>query len=157
METLDKHFREITKAVFKRYGFAHAELLRRWPEIVGEELSRWCEPERIKWPRASSEQTQKMGGTLVIRAAPGRGLELQHEAPLILERVNRYYGYCAVGKVQVVQGSTNPRTRVAPPAKPASQPVRPLAGIDDANLRAALERLGSHIAPAAVSSPQAKE
>ena len=60
METLDKHFREITKAVFARYGFAHAELLRRWPEIVGSEMAQWCEPERIKYPRKSGDSAQKM-------------------------------------------------------------------------------------------------
>lgn len=151
METLDKHFRQITKAVFQRYGFAHAELLRRWPEIVGEELARWCEPERIKWPRTANESAQKMGGTLVIRAAPGRGLELQHEAPMILERVNRYYGYGAVGQVRITQGSSAPKVRTPPSAKPSPQPVRPLAGIADDSLRAALERLGSHV------SPQGKE
>ncbi len=151
METLDKHFRQITKAVFQRYGFAHAELLRRWPEIVGDELSRWCEPERIKWPRTASDTAQKMGGTLVIRAAPGRGLELQHEAPMILDRVNRYYGYGAVGQIRINQGSSALKTRMPMPAKPSPQPVRPLAGIADEGLRTALERLGSHI------SPQGKE
>ena len=147
METLDKHFREITKAVFQRYGFAHAELLRRWPEIVGDELSRWCEPERIKWPRTASESSQKMGGTLVIRAAPGRGLELQHAAPMILDRVNRYYGYGAVGQVRINQGSSALKARSPPMVKPSPQPVRPLAGIADDSLRAALERLGSHVSP----------
>lgn len=151
METLDKHFREITKAVFQRYGFAHAELLRRWPEIVGEDLARWCEPERIKWPRTANEQAQKMGGTLVIRAAPGRGLELQHEAPMILERVNRYYGYGAVGQVRINQGSSALKSRTPSVARPAAKPTRPLAGIADENLRLALERLGSHV------SPQGKE
>ena len=75
METLTKHFRELTRSAFARYGFAQAELLARWPEMAGEELSRMSEPERIKWPRGLGDNAQRTGGTLIIRAAPGRGLE----------------------------------------------------------------------------------
>ena len=39
METLSKHFREITKAAFARYGFAQADVVANWDAIVGEELA----------------------------------------------------------------------------------------------------------------------
>ena len=73
MDTLDKHFRGITKPVFERYGFGHGELLTHWPEIVGEALAEHCEPEKIRWPRQSGEKAQQAGGTLFVTAAPGRG------------------------------------------------------------------------------------
>ena len=141
METLDKHFRGLTKAAFARYGFASAELLGRWPEIAGEALARHCEPERIRWPRSAGVEARKMGGTLMIRAAPGRALDLQHEAPRIIERVNRYYGYGAVSTIKVIQGALGPKPedRKSPPA-----PVHvPVDGIADGPLKAALERLGA--------------
>ncbi len=157
METLDKHFRFLTKAVFARYGFAHAELLRRWPEIVGEDVSRWCEPERIKWPRSASDAAQKMGGTLVVRAAPGRGLELQHETPLILERVNRYYGYGAVSQIKIHQSGSALRARPSPPIHQPPLPALALPGIADEGLQSALGRLGANVAAAQAISPHGKE
>ena len=104
MERLDKHFEKLTKAAFARYGFAYGELMARWPEIVGETLARHCEPERIKWPRGAGEMAQKLGGTLVIRADPGRGLDLQYQSHQIIERINQFYGYGAVTSVKVMQG-----------------------------------------------------
>ena len=56
METLSKHFREITKAAFARYGFAQADVVANWEAIVGPELAAVSAPERIRWPRGSGEQ-----------------------------------------------------------------------------------------------------
>lgn len=150
METLDKHFRHLTSAAFARYGFAQAELLRRWPEIVGENLSEVSAPERIKWPRGSA---QKIGGTLVIRAAPGHALDIQYEIPRITERINRFHGYEAVTVVKVIQSGSWVRAKPPPAPTPAQKPLfeQDIAQIEDAPLRAALERLGAAVA---ASSPQ---
>ena len=104
MERLDKHFEKLTKASFARYGFAYGELMARWPEIVGEALAQHSEPERIKWPRGSGENAQKLGGTLVIRAEPGRGLDLQYQTHQIIERINQFYGYGAITSIKIMQG-----------------------------------------------------
>jgi hypothetical protein len=34
---------------FAKQGFAATELVTRWPEIVGPEISAHCEPEKIQW------------------------------------------------------------------------------------------------------------
>ena len=156
METLDKHFRELTRAVFARHGFAQAELIGRWPEIVGEEMSRVSEPERIKWPRGAGESARKTGGTLVIRAAPGRGLELHHDVPRIIERLNQFLGFGAIDTIKVVQAATWNRSPAPPRPAPAKKLCeQELAAIDDTPLKAALERLGAGVA-AAQGSPQRK-
>lgn len=161
MHTLDKPFRELTKAAFARYGFAHMDLAAQWPEIVGEHLSQHCRPERIKWPRREGETAQKLGGTLVIRAAPGRGLDLQHETPHIIERINRFHGYGAIAAVKIVQDAM-----WADGAQP--QPPRPLdaaaaralddrlQAVADPALKAALARLGTGVLGGRPGSPQNK-
>lgn len=153
METLDKHFRDLTRAAFQRYGFAYGEIVARWPEIVGPALAGFCRPERIKWPRGAGENARKLGGTLVIGAAPGRALDLQYEVPRIIERVNAFYGHGALAAVKVVAAAdlAAPPTRTSEPAK-ISIPDQSLEKISDAPLRAALERLGRGIA----GSPQGK-
>ena len=157
METLDKHFRELTRSAFARYGFAQAELLARWPEIAGEELSRVSEPERIKWPRGAIDDARKTGGTLVVRAAPGRGLELQYEVPRIIERLNRFFGYGAISSIKIVQAGSWPATSPAPLTELPQKRlfVQSVAAIEDDGLRAALERLGAGVASAR-GSPQDK-
>ena len=56
METLTKHFRELTRAAFARYGFAYAEVIARWPEVVGEDLARVSRPDRIRWPKGAGAE-----------------------------------------------------------------------------------------------------
>jgi hypothetical protein len=148
MERLDKHFEKLTKASFARYGFAYGELMARWPEIVGETLAQRCEPERIKWPRGSGEMAQKLGGSLVIRAEPGRSLDLQYQSHQIIERINQFYGYGAVTSVKVLQGhvaSSKTLIKKDNPLDPETEKVldTELESIVDERLKQALHRLGS--------------
>lgn len=156
METLSKHFREITKAAFARYGFAQADVVANWDAIVGADLAAVSAPERIKWPRGAGEEAQKQGGTLVIRAAPGRALELQYEASRIISRINSFFGYGAVAQVKVMQAMELGKPQRRPPAL-ASKSVceQELETIEDPTLKAALERLGRGVA-GSKSSPQGK-
>ena len=161
MHTLDKQFRELTKAAFARYGFAQMDLTERWPEIVGERLSRHCRPERIKWPRGVGETAQKLGGTLVIRAAPGRGLDLQHETPHIVERINRFHGYGAIAAVKIVQDAQWAEGPQPQPARPldalsARALGERLEAVADPALKAALARLGAGVLGGRPGSPQNK-
>ena len=157
METLSKHFREITKAAFARYGFNQAEVVANWEAIVGSDLAGVSAPERIRWPRGTGEQAQKQGGTLVIRAAPGRALELQYEASRIIGRINSFFGYGAIGAIKVIQAQSLPERPAGRPPLP-EKPVceQQLAALEESPLKSALERLGRGIAGAPRSSPQGK-
>ena len=157
METLSKHFREITRAAFARHGFAQADVVANWEAIVGSDLAEVSAPERIRWPKGAGEEAQKQGGTLIIRAAPGRALELQYEASRILARINSFFGYGAIAAVKVVQAQALPQR----PSRPLPLPEKPvceqeLASLEESPLKAALERLGRGVAGASRSSPQAK-
>jgi hypothetical protein len=79
---------------------------------------------------------------------------VQHLAPLIIERVNRFFGHAAVNRVVFRQG----RIPAAPerPKRPDLRPVpkelgQGLREIADPELRACLESLGAQIA--ATSGP----
>jgi hypothetical protein len=144
METLNRYFRDLTKAAFARHGFAQTDIFARWAEIVGLESAAMCRPERIRWPHGEERQ----GGTLIVQAAPGRGLDVQHETPQIVERINMYFGYGAIAAIKVVQTAWAQagQISVARPSLPAAENEAldgRLAGIPDDALRNALKRLGT--------------
>lgn len=147
MDRLDKHFRQLTKAVFSRYGFGYGEVLSRWSAIVGEELGAMSAPERIRWPRGPGAEGRKTGGTMLLRVAEGRGLEFQHLVPRIIERINGFYGYEAVTAVKVLQGGlaapSAPARKLAANSASPAKPSPSLEAIEDEALRAALLRLGA--------------
>ncbi|MGF1605858.1 MAG: DUF721 domain-containing protein [Rhodothalassiaceae bacterium] len=130
-----------------RMGFARTEVISQWRQIVGPDLAERCHPVKLSFPRNHAG-----GGTLHLRVAPGSAPEIQHRLPLILERINRYFGYGAVKRAAIEQGPL-PLRRVASP--PASQPdpaalnalAEQTAKVRDASLQAALRRLGRQVAP----------
>ncbi len=159
METLDKHFRALTGAHFAKRGRATAEVLTQWPVIVGERLAALCEPERIKWPKTARPDEQS--GTLVIRSAPGRALDLHHETPIIIERINAYLGYGAISTLKIIQGHQaigKPKLRknLSLPPATAAELEHKLAVIGDEKLKDALKRLGTGALAKRAVSPQPK-
>lgn len=121
-------------AVCRRRGFAAAELVTFWPEIIGEELASRAQPERLVWPADSGDA--EGGATLVVRAEGRAGLILQHSAPQVLERLNDFLGWRAVVRLRVQ--AVPPR----PVAQVPERPVRPLTRRE--SLR--LDRLGKGFA-----------
>ncbi len=145
-EALSANLGRLTARAMGRRGFAQGAVVRDWPVIVGDVLARQSAPERILYPRGA-----KTGGTLHLRVAnPGLALELQHLEPMVLDRVNGYFGFRAVEKVKILQAplpsDDEPATpRRALTAAEVAALKRDLTGVEDAELRASLERLGTAI------------
>jgi hypothetical protein len=132
---------------FAKQGFASTELVTRWPEIVGAEIAEHSEPEKIQWSRPCGGQTPEPG-TLVLRVEGPAAVEIQHLCGVVLERVNRFFGWQAVGSLRLRQAPLRRRAK-APPgcgdAEAAARIAADLPEIADENLRAALGRLGAAI------------
>jgi hypothetical protein len=123
-------------------GFSRIELVTRWAEIAGRGLAEHCFPYRLLAGGAS-------GSTLTLVADDRAALELQHQTPKVIERINSYFGSAVVSKIKVVAGTVpTPPARQAPKRPLSAQEERELAAradaIEDPTLRAALTRLGRH-------------
>src|SRR5262249_17679380 len=132
---------------FAKQGFASAELVTRWTEIAGAEIAAHSEPEKIRWPRPVEGEAPEPG-TLVLRVEGPTALEIQHQADVVLERVNRFFGWRAGGTLQLRQAPPGPKGQT-PPAAPdpgaTAAVAEGLTDINDENLRGALARLGAAI------------
>jgi hypothetical protein len=133
---------------YAKQGFAARELVTRWAEIAGPEIAAHCEPLKMQWPRPVEGQPQEPA-TLVLRVEGPMALEIQHSSDVILQRVNRFFGWSAVGRLALRQAPLtrrSPRTRPpAPDAKAVAEVESTLSSVEDADLRAALARLGAAI------------
>jgi len=129
---------------FKRFGFVQGAVVSRWPEIVGERYARVSAPESIRFPSG-----RKDGGTLTLVVEGSHAPVMQHLAPTIVERVNRFFGHPAVARVQFRQGRlprTEPRRQAA--SAPNPRELGPgLREIADPELKAVLESLAGRLDP----------
>src|SRR4051794_7796909 len=134
-------------------GFASSAVIVAWPEIVGERLAAFTQPIKIEWKRRASRadpDARPEPSTLVVRVESAFALELQHLAPVVIERVNAHYGWRCIGKLVLKQGPVRrlkPEKPPAPVLSPADrQRVEAAAEpIEEESLKAAIGRLGQAI------------
>ena len=101
--------------LFKRQGFASSELVIHWEEIVGAEIAACAEPIRMVWTRAS-DPDESPPATLVLRVEGPAAIEIQHQSAVIVERVNRYFGWQALAGIALRQAPLTRRRARKPPA-----------------------------------------
>lgn len=117
-----------------------ARLKANWAAAVGDEFA------AVAWPMALGRD-----GALKAAVAPGFGLDVQHRAPLLTERINLFLGRAAIVRIVIVPGRP---PLAAPPPPPPAQPLgaaqqaaldKSLAEVADPELRAALAALGQFV------------
>lgn len=137
----------LAKPAAKR-GFREARLLAEWRTIVGDQLASRTRPERL--------DRRSGAPTLRLLVGPGWAPEVQHMAPMIADRINRYFGQIMVERITLRQGpvpplAPGPTARVAKPPKSLSAEAQQrldaaCAKVEDPELAAILRRLGEAVA-----------
>ena len=135
---------QVTRPIFGKHGFAGGALVVDWPAIVGSAVASHTLPMRIRFP-----PKERAEGTLMIKVDSGAfALEVQHLEPLILERINGYFGWKAVARLKLMQGPLpDARGKSRSKPSPSAQTLTPdlearLAQVEDPDLREILTRLG---------------
>ncbi|WP_051431786.1 DUF721 domain-containing protein [Rhodovibrio salinarum] len=148
MSALGANVERVTRSVLGKRALAEASLIAEWPSVVGAEFARTCQPRRLVFP----DRKARREATLVLRVKPGEATRLAHLEPILVDRVNGFFGYQAVKRLKLEQGHLVDRT---PPTRPRAQPTLSesesqaararISGIEDDRLRAALTRLSERL------------
>jgi hypothetical protein len=129
--------------VARRGGGVLIRLKSEWPAIIGMDYA------AVTWPSALGRD-----GVLKLLASSTAALDLQHRTPLLIERINLFFGRVVVTRLVLVQG---PLPLDSPPSGADLCPLvrggidcvdERLSEIADPQLRDALARLGRAVAGA---------
>ncbi|MCP8897143.1 DUF721 domain-containing protein [Shinella daejeonensis] len=140
--------------VLARRAGINTMLLGSWEEIAGAEFAECTRPERIAWPRRASEMTGEGGGhqsgVLTVACEGARALFLSHRQGEIVQRINGFFGFPAIGQLRIVQKPVTAGQRHRPKPRPLTgEAARHLddlvSGIEGDALKAALRRLGTGV------------
>jgi len=137
---------DVGRAAFRRFGFVQSAVVSRWGEIVGDRYAGVSAPESIRFPHGKRED-----GVLTVVVAGAHAPMMQHVAPLLIERVNRFFGYAAVARVVVRQGQLPAQPARSVPRASVPVPVElgeSLRTIADPELKTVLESLARGVAAA---------
>ena len=134
---------KVTRRTLGRHGLAEGGLVTDWAAIVGQTIAERSLPLRLSFTGGERRE-----GTLHVRVSGALALELQHLEPLVVERINGYFGYRAVGCLRIHQGPVPnlPEPRRPPASAPTAEAEAEIGGqiaaIEDDGLRQALRGLG---------------
>jgi hypothetical protein len=143
----------MTPACRKR-GFASVDIVTAWPDIVGERYGSRVQPDKLIWPRQpelSDPEKPPLPATLVVHTDGATALMLSHDSSQVIERINTFYGWAAIGRIKILQKPV--RTKRPEPPKPLRSLTKreeekldkSLEGVENDRLREALKKLGAQV------------
>ncbi len=117
----------VVRPVFTRRAPAAAQLLADWESLAGPALSRRAVPVKFA------------GGTLTLACAGPVALELQHNAPALIERLNLGLGRATVERLRFIAQA--PGAVQTPVAAPRRREILPPDDLPQGELGSALAKL----------------
>tara|TARA_B100000029_G_scaffold384057_1_gene379544 strand:+ start:184 stop:657 length:474 start_codon:yes stop_codon:yes gene_type:complete len=97
-QTLSNFLPDEVKKLLKKRGFTELELLKNWENMVPRNFISLTSPIKIK------ANSQKEGGHLVIKVDPSIAFAVEHEKEKIMKKINSFFGYQAIVKLELIQG-----------------------------------------------------
>lgn len=133
-------------------GFAQSRLLTHWEEIAGSAIAAICRPVEVSYAR------QGFGATLTLLTTGANAPMLEMQKEQIREKVNATYGYAAISRIRLTQTAPTgfaegqaqfapraPETARAPDPEITARAHDTATGIQNDDLRAALEALAANV------------
>ncbi len=98
LESIGSVFVPLIKDVMSAEDFVEVDIMLNWPDIVGQELASFAYPIKVKYDYKENIRTLYMEVP-----AGGFALEMQHRENYLLEKINAYFGYKAIHKINISQ------------------------------------------------------
>ena len=142
----------LLKGMLGKKGFAAADILVFWEQIAGPEIAAYTLPRQLSFRQGKND-----GGVLEVLVPGGAfALEFQHRREFVTEKINSYFGHKVVKEIKLVQDigllqrlqkqinqPQHKKTLVS--SEEQGYIENASAGIENANLKANLQRLGRSI------------
>ena len=82
----------------KEKNFIEVSLIKKWREIIGEDIAKFCWPIKIIFSNIKNSN-----GVIFLKTKRGRSMEIEFKNEEIIEKLNQYFGYNAISKISVIQ------------------------------------------------------
>ena len=96
---LSKQLNALTKNLVGKRGFANADLLLHWSDVIGEDLAKGVKPDKITYPKNTRENA-----ILHVRVGAGSfAVVIEHQKKVLLDRINTFLGFNAISDIKIKQ------------------------------------------------------
>lgn len=148
LESIGSVFMPLMKGVLSQEDLIETDIILRWVDIIGEEISMYCNPVKVKYNPKTDIRTISLEVPM-----GGFALELQHRGEYIINKINAYFGYNAIHKLSISQNA-NMRIKKAPASDKKEKNITEdekkyllevSDGINDEKLKEILIKLGENV------------
>ena len=124
-KTLKKHLR--------KGGYNYSNIVDNWTKMVSKKIADACYPLTVKMGKEMRE------GTLVLNVIHGKELEVEYEKNEIMDKINGFFGYKCISKVElkIVQDKIKPKKNF-PKIKDFSKIEDKMSKVNDDTLKSSL-------------------
>ena len=124
-KTLKKHLR--------KGGYNYSNIVDNWTKMVSKKIADACYPITVKMGKEMRE------GTLVLNVIHGKELEVEYEKNEIMDKINSFFGYKCISKVElkIVQNTVKPKKNF-PKIKDFSKIENKMSKVNDETLKSSL-------------------
>tara|TARA_Y100000590_G_scaffold436101_1_gene556272 strand:+ start:430 stop:906 length:477 start_codon:yes stop_codon:yes gene_type:complete len=84
------------RGVLKKSGYNYSEIISKWKELVGEEISNCSYPKSIKMSGNNKD------GILIIAVKRGNEITLEYSKNEIMDKINSYFGYQLIKEIKLL-------------------------------------------------------
>ncbi len=134
-------------------GFAVSRVLTHWEDIVGPDMAAIARPVKVGYGRGG------FGAALTVLTTGAHAPMLEMQKEQLRAKVNGVYGYNAISKIHITQTAPTgfsegqvefryaAKTQVPAPVAPEDieDAKKTASGVENDDLRSALERLGRNV------------
>ena len=146
-KTIGTNVTKIVKPLISKRGFGNSEIINNWVNIVGNKLAQNIMPQKISY-----NSNYNLDGVLLLRVnSSSVALEIQYVEKQIINKINTYFGFRAIGRIKIIQGPIpSPERKLTSKIRSIAKTdkielERKLTSIKDPDLRVALAALGTAI------------
>lgn len=151
LTSLADNMSPFVKKLLGKKGLVEMELMAQWRQIVGPDLAEYTVPQKLDF-----KKDHRSGGVLHLAVPDGAfSVEVSQQKPLLLEKINTYFGYQAVADLRLV---INDLFFKSLPVKDDDKPKKTLVtetqknyinqlteGVQNPDLKNRLQKLGESI------------
>jgi len=89
---------KILEKKLKKANFIEISIIKNWKEIVGNDIAKLCFPTKIIFSNEGN-----INGKIIIQVKRGWSLEIEYKSNEIIDKLNQYFGYKAISKMNIIQ------------------------------------------------------
>ena len=83
------------KGILKKNGYNYSEIVNRWSNLVGKNISSYSYPKSIRMSKGET------GGMLIIAVERGNEIDIEYSKKEIENKINSFFGYKLIKEIRL--------------------------------------------------------